>query len=83
MQTVRVTPDGQLTLPKEIREKLGLKNGGKITFIENDENVIIKNQSILALNEVQEAFKGEFQKAGLKNEADVVQMIKEYRRSKQ
>lgn len=48
----KVTSQGQVTLPKEIRERLKLRPGGKVTFaIEKDGRVLVsaKQSSILDL----------------------------------
>lgn len=36
MQTAKVTSKGQITIPKNIREKLGLREGERVDFEEKD-----------------------------------------------
>ncbi len=36
MQTAKVTSKGQITIPKNVREKLGLKTGAGVAFEEKD-----------------------------------------------
>lgn len=79
MDLAKVTSKGQITIPKEIREKLGLKTGDKILFIEDSGRIYLMNSSMNALREAQMAFKGEAERVGLKNEDDVVTMVKELR----
>lgn len=79
MDLAKVTSKGQITIPKEIREKLGLKTGDKILFIEDSGRIYLMNSSMNALREAQMAFKGEAERVGLKNEDDVVKMVKELR----
>lgn len=45
---VRVQEKGQVTLPSEIREKLGLKKGDLVAVLETDEGVLISPQEIVA-----------------------------------
>lgn len=45
---VRVQEKGQVTLPTEVREKLGLKKGDLVTVVETDEGVLITPQEIVA-----------------------------------
>lgn len=45
---VRVQEKGQVTLPTEIREKLGLKKGDLVAVVEIDEGVLISPQEIVA-----------------------------------
>lgn len=41
MYTVTITKSGQITLPKELREFLGVKLGGKVTFNKTRDGVSI------------------------------------------
>ena len=39
MQTATVTSKGQITIPKVIRESMGLKSGDKIKFMQSEEGL--------------------------------------------
>ncbi len=57
---VRVQEKGQVTIPREIREKLDLKKGDLVTFVETDEGVVIKPAEVVvsgALDELGRALK--------------------------
>jgi len=57
---VRVQERGQVTIPKDIRDRLDLKKGDLVTFVETEEGVIIKPAEIVvstALDEIGEALK--------------------------
>ena len=82
MELAKVTTKGQITIPKSIREKLKLKEGSKIIFLQKGKDIIIKNSAMLALEKVQDAFDGEAERLGLKTEEDVVNMIKGFRKEK-
>lgn len=82
MELARVTTKGQITIPKSIREILNVKEGSQIIFLQRGNDIIIKNSAMIALEEIQDSFNGEAQRLGLKNDEDVVKMIKEYRKSK-
>lgn len=59
-QVVRVQEKGQVTIPKEIRQKLNLKKGDLVTFVETEEGVMIKPAEVIiseALDEIGEALK--------------------------
>ena len=75
----KVMSKGQVTIPKNIREKLNLKEGDKVVFIEKNGHMIIANSAMLALEKVQSAFKGEAKRLGIETEEDVVEMVKETR----
>jgi bifunctional DNA-binding transcriptional regulator/antitoxin component of YhaV-PrlF toxin-antitoxin module len=59
---------------------LGVKDGGKVVFIEENGRVILENASMIALKNAQDAFAGEAKRLGLETEQDVVDMVKEARR---
>jgi AbrB family looped-hinge helix DNA binding protein len=82
MELAKITLRGQITIPVAIRNRLGVKDGDKVVFIEENGRVIMENSVRLALKDVQDAFRGEAERLGLKNEQDVVAMIKEARRDK-
>lgn len=77
MELAKVTSKGQITIPIEIRNLLGLKEGSKVLFFRKGDEVIIKNSAMLALEEIQEAFEGEAERLNLETEDDVVELIKE------
>ena len=82
MELAKVTSKGQITIPIEIRNLLGLKEGSKVLFFRKGDEVIIKNSAMLALEEIQEAFEGEAESLNLETEDDVVELIKEYRKER-
>ena len=59
MNLARVSSNGQITVPVEIRRLLKLKEGDKILFIQKDNgDVVVNNSSLLALQEAQKAVAG-------------------------
>ena len=82
MELAKITTRGQITIPLEIRRKLGVKDGDKVVFLEQDGRIIIENSTMLALKDVQDAFRGEAERLGLKTEEDVAAMVKEIRRER-
>lgn len=78
MELAKVTSKGQVTIPIEIRKKLGIKDGDKVLFVEESGRIYMMNSSMDALREAQRAFTGEAERLGLKND-DVMEMIKELR----
>ena len=82
MELAKVTTKGQITIPKAIRDKLDLKEGSKIIFLQRGDDIIIKNSAMLALEKIQDEFEGEAERLGIKNEKDVVKLIKEFRKER-
>jgi AbrB family looped-hinge helix DNA binding protein len=76
----RVTSKGQVTIPVEMRRKLGIKEGDKVMFMEYGNDIIIANAAMIALREAQDAFRGEAERLGLNGEQDVVSLVKEVRK---
>src|SRR5262245_54436485 len=59
---VRVQEKGQVTLPADVRRRLGLKKGDLVTVVETPEGVLITPQEIVAtkaLAEIGEALKAQ------------------------
>jgi AbrB family looped-hinge helix DNA binding protein len=42
MQAVKVLPKGQITLPKNVRKKLGIKPGDSLIIQEDKEKIVLK-----------------------------------------
>jgi AbrB family looped-hinge helix DNA binding protein len=82
MELAKITTRGQLTLPIEIRKRLGVREGSKVVFFEENGRIIIENAGMLALREAQTAMRGEAERLGLRDEDDVVAMIKDARKEK-
>ena len=82
MELAKITTRGQITIPLEIRRKLGVKDGDKVVFLEKDGRIIMENSVMLALKDAQDAFRGEAERLGLKTEQDVAAMVKDIRRER-
>ena len=80
MELAKVTSKGQITIPIDIRRKLGVKEGDKILFVEEQGQIIMMNSSMDALRKAQAAFAGEAERLGLKDEQDVADLVSELRR---
>jgi AbrB family looped-hinge helix DNA binding protein len=80
MELARISSKGQITIPKEVRKKLNLKEGDKVLFVEENGKVVIANASYMAFKEIQQAMQGEAERQGISSEEDVNKLIKEVRR---
>ena len=80
MELAKITMRGQITIPKKIRNRLGVKDGDKVIFIEENGRVIVENAAMVALKKAQDAFAGEAERLGIKTEQDVVNLVKEVRK---
>ena len=79
----RVMTKGQVTIPKNIREILGVQAGDRVTFIVENGTVKVVNSTLYALRRFQEQMKGEAEKAGLLSDEDVAAWITAKRREEE
>jgi len=80
MNLARVSANGQVTVPVEIRRKLNLREGDKILFFERRTGEIaIDNASSTAIFNAQRAFEGAAADFGVNCEADVQKLVDETR----
>lgn len=82
MELAKVTSKGQITIPIDIRRKLGVKEGDKILFVEEQGRIIMMNSSMDALRKAQAAFTGEAERLGLRDEQDVADLVSALRRER-
>ena len=80
MALAKMASNGQVIIPLPIREKLNLKGGDKIIFIDNGNFVQIGNSSVSAIEKLQSAMEGEARKAGFSSEEDVIDYCAEIRK---
>ena len=87
MNLAKISANGQVTIPIEIRRKLLLKEGDKILFIERENGeIVIDNASATAIIKAQKAFKGVAESTDIKDEDEVqklVDMVRYGKESKQ
>lgn len=76
----RVMSKGQVTIPKNIREALGVTTGDRVTFIFENGSVRMINSAVYAMQKFQEQMKGQAEKAGFASEEDVADWITNTRR---
>ena len=76
----RVMSKGQVTIPKNIREALGVTTGDRVTFIVENGTVKVMNSAIYAMKKFQKQMKGEAEKAGFTSEEDIADWITNSRR---
>jgi AbrB family looped-hinge helix DNA binding protein len=79
MEVAKITSKGQITIPIDIRKKLGVKEGDKVIFFEDGNRIIVANAAKIATAKIRAAFIGEAERLGLKGEQDVVALVDEVR----
>ena len=71
----RVMSKGQVTIPKNIREVLGVETGDRVTFVVENGEVKVINSAIYALKRFQKQMDGKADAAGLYSDDDIANWI--------
>lgn len=80
MNLAKITANGQIIIPMEIRRKLNLKSGDKILFSQKQNGeIVISNASTVAIKKAQDTFSEAAEDMGLFNEDDVQSLVNETR----
>jgi AbrB family looped-hinge helix DNA binding protein len=79
VDNAKVMSKGQVTIPKDVREVLGVSNGDRVTFIVEGSSVRIVNSAVYAMQMLQNEMKGEAVQAGLDSEEDIMALVNDIR----
>lgn len=80
MNLAKLSANGQITVPAEVRRRLHLAPGDKVLFVEKPNgDVVVTKAGLVALAQVQAAFEGAASEVGLTDEADVQALVDEMR----
>ena len=79
VDNAKIMGKGQVTIPKDIREVLGVASGDRITFIVDGNTVRIVNSAVYAMQVLQKEMAGEAERTGLTSDDDVMALVKELR----
>ena len=82
MELAKITSKGQITIHRDVREKMNLKTGDKILFFEENGKFFLQNSNSVVLADFQKAMKGAADEAGFKDPDDVANYIKQLRKLK-
>ena len=75
----KVMAKGQITIPTDVREVLGITCGDRVTFIVEENTVRIVNSAVYAMQVLQNEMAGEAERTGLTSDDDVMTLVKELR----
>ncbi len=79
VDNAKVMAKGQVTIPKDVREVLGVSNGDRVSFIVEGNTVRIVNSAVYAMQILQQEMAGEAERTGIASDDDVVALIKKMR----
>lgn len=80
MKIVKISAKGKITIPKDVREALGIKSGVNIAIVKENGRYYLENINVAVMEEAQEAFKGAAEKAGFNNEEEFMEWFQEFRK---
>lgn len=79
VDNAKVMAKGQITIPKDIREILGVSSGDRVSFVVEGNTVRLVNSAVYAMQVLQSEMHGEAERTGLTSEEDVMALVKELR----
>ena len=79
VDNAKVMAKGQITIPKDVRDVLGVSSGDRVTFIVEGNTVRIVNSAVYAMQMLQQEMAGEAERTGLTSENAVMAFVKEMR----
>ena len=80
MNLAKISANGQITVPVEVRRQLGLKSGDNLLFLQKQNGeIIVSNASATAIRKAQTAFKGVAEEMGINSEDDIQDLVYEVR----
>lgn len=83
MNLAKISSNGQITVPVDIRRQLGLKAGDKVMFLQKPNGeIVISNASTEAIFKAQKAFAGVAKSIDVYNEDDIQNIVNETRYGK-
>lgn len=79
IDNAKVMSKGQVTIPKDVREILGISSGDRITFVVENSNVRLINSAIYAMQLLQAQMANEAENTGLTSDEAIMDLVKEVR----
>ena len=77
--SAKVMAKGQITIPKDVREGLGVESGDRVTFIVESGSVRLVNSAVYAMQMLRLEMAGEAERSGLDSDEAVAALVKELR----
>lgn len=80
IDNAKVMSKGQVTIPKDVRDVLGVTNGDRITFVVENGSVHIFNSAVYAMKMLQAQMSGQAENTNLKSEEEIMSLVKDIRK---
>ena len=75
VDNAKVMAKGQITIPKDVREVLGVSSGDRVSFIVEGNTVRMVNAAVYAMQLLQTEMTGEARRTGLISDEDVMDLV--------
>ncbi|MCL2023511.1 MAG: AbrB/MazE/SpoVT family DNA-binding domain-containing protein [Oscillospiraceae bacterium] len=83
MNLARVSANGQITIPVEVRRLLNIKTGDKLLFRQREDgDIVVGNAAVVAIQEAQRAFAGVAEQLGNPSDDHIQSWVDEIRYKK-
>ena len=79
IDNAKVMSKGQVTIPTDVREILGISSGDRITFVVENGNVRLINSAVYAMQLLQAQMANEAENTGLTSDEAIIDLVKEVR----
>lgn len=79
IDNAKVMSKGQVTIPKDVREILGISSEDRITFVVENGNVRLINSAVYAMQLLQAQMANEAENTGLTSDEAIMDLVKEVR----
>jgi len=79
VENTRVMAKGQITLSKDIQARIGVGAGDRVALVCDGDKVILMNAAVYAMRAFQRGMEGEWEKAGINSDEDVMTLVTEVR----
>lgn len=79
IDNAKVMSKGQVTIPKDVREIIGISSGDRITFVVENGNVRLINSAVYAMQLLQAQMANEAENTGLTSDEAIMDLVKEVR----
>ena len=80
LDVAKITSKGQVTIPAAVRDLVGVREGERVLFVLMDDgSVSLRSSNLDALHAARRDFAGAAGRAGLRDEDDVVDLVRSVR----
>jgi AbrB family looped-hinge helix DNA binding protein len=79
---VKVSPKGQIVIPKEIRKRLGVSKGERLLVVSRDKEILLKKLGELSIEEIGEKIEMTAKEKGINVDKLIDEAIEWARKSK-